>query len=312
MCIAKDLNNPFEYENYGVNYEGIVYVGQQAVADRLNDVIGPFNWELEIVEQNIDMQNYSVSVLGRLKAYDPETDRWISRTQFGNDTMTILKNNSAPLPQAIEDAKKSAISDALKKCASWYGCASDVFRGKVTAIKRETKNGDENKAYRALVNNFGLDTYSPLFKNGIVILPDSYREYYVSKGWQGIFQSDLDNAFKSGNTGQQNHQNQNRGQQQGNGQQRQSQSSGNQPNDFRIKSKYQAKENNDGTAFFKAIMEDRSEVNVIVPKEMAQKAVSMVGRDFVLNVTGWHNKDKGFIRLAKNSDIQIEPQSQAS
>lgn len=86
--ISKLLNQPFEYSEYGINYEGIVYISQQSVVDRLNDVIGFQNWEHFPEEIKINMDSFSVSVLGKLKVYDTESGRWVSRTQFGNDSAT--------------------------------------------------------------------------------------------------------------------------------------------------------------------------------------------------------------------------------
>lgn len=196
LSVSEQLNLPFEYNEYGVNYDGAAYVGQQSMVDRLNEVLGFENWELEPLEIKVNMDTHSVSVLAKLNVYDAAKDRWISRTQYGNDTMTILQGETEPRAQAIEDAKKSAVSDSLKKCASWLGCASDVFKGKVKAIKAKKSDKSENPLYIALVQKFGLNPYN--FPQGLVILPESYRSYYEEKNWNGIFETDLANAFSDG------------------------------------------------------------------------------------------------------------------
>ncbi|MFC5449136.1 Rad52/Rad22 family DNA repair protein [Paenibacillus aestuarii] len=334
LSTTQQLNLPFEYDEYGINYEGAVYVSQQSIADRLNNILGIENWELEPVEININMDTYSVCVLAKLSVYDASKDRWISRTQYGNDTMTILQGEQQPRAQAIEDAKKSAISDSLKKCASWLGCASDVFKGKVKCIKAHKNDRSDNPLYMALIQNFGLNSFD--YKYGLVILPDSYKAYYEEQGWNGIFESDLANAFSFGgskpNAGQTSEQqaaggqerdqqgstntNTNRGgnrsgnsKSNGNGNTNSSSSTGsNSPQQLRIKALSAPKFNQDGTAIFDAMLQSSDHAAVIVPKELAQEAVNVIAKDLVLHVKGWLNENTGVIKLAKNSKITVERQ----
>ncbi len=329
MTISEKLNQPFEYSEYGVNYEGNVYVGQQSVIDRLNTVIGYQNWEHEPKEIKVNMDIFSVSVLGTMRVYDVETDRWVSRTQFGNDTMTILQNETEPRAQAIEDAKKSAISDSMKKCASWFGVASDVYKGKVTAVRPKKHDNTDNMIYQALLNKFNLNAYDHRY--GIVILPNSYKEFYKEKGWNdGIFQSDLQevinefygrsqqtdraknnqnqkgyeqNSFHKGNiSSEKNHANatevSNRG--------------SNSPQPFRIKALSAPKINQDNTAIFDALLETNQTVVVIVPKELVKDAVNLIAPNFILIVKGWLNERNGVLKLAKTGNIELERHHRAS
>jgi hypothetical protein len=323
LSISKQLNLPFEYEEYGVNYEGVVYIGQQSVADRLNDVLGFQNWELEPLEININMDTYSVSVLGKLKVYDETTDRWVTRSQYGNDTMNILREETEPRPQAIEDAKKSAISDALKKCASWFGCASDIFKGKVKAIKPLKSDKTDNKLYLALVSKFSLNPFD--YKNGIVILPDSYKAYYEEHGWVGIFESDLNSLFGGSSeqpqgqqgsdaTGNSNgNSNANAGGKSNGG--KGSKSNGgntnsNSPQPFRIKVISAAKINQDGTAIFDAMLETKNNCVVMVPVELAEKAANECVPERILHVKGWLKEQTGTLKIAKNGKIEVEKPGQ--
>jgi hypothetical protein len=292
------LNLPFRYEDYSINYEGQAYIGQQNIADRLNEVLGIFNWELELKEINVNMETFSVSVLGCLKAYDEEGKRWITRTQYGNDVMKIHRDETQPKAQAIEDAKKSAISDALKKCASWIGVASDVYQGKISAIR------SSDSRYYPILRKYGLS--NDQFKNGIPVLPDSYKEYYKQQDWFGIFESDLSGNGSSGSEGNTDPTNAsvNNDNQSGriNGTK-----GNNTPQQIRIKALSPSRTNQDLTATFKAMLESHKEVMVQVPAELADQAARLVAPSIILNVKGWINESKEVVTLAKKGKIEVEP-----
>ncbi|SDP01762.1 Rad52/22 family double-strand break repair protein [Paenibacillus sp. yr247] len=184
------LNAPFPYEEYSVNHDGFVSVSPQATSDRLNEVFGPEGWKLEVAEQIVDMNLFSVSILGKISIRD-ERAEWIEKAQFGDSTMVIQRSKTEPTAQAILDSKKKALSDAMKKCASLLGVASDVYRGRFTVVRKDTVD------YKRLLVEFKLNSNSKQFKEGIVLLPDHYQAYYLEKGWEGLFVSD----FHKGNTG---------------------------------------------------------------------------------------------------------------
>lgn len=189
------LNEPFPYAAYGVNYEGQPYVPIQWIVDRLNEVVGPLNWRHEFFDVNEDMVSFSVELTGRLLIWDDVKQEWMDRVNYGNDTMTILKGLSEPTAQDRMDCKKSAVSDSLKKCAAWYGVASDVYKGFINVIRPQKNDGSDNPIYQRLIELYGFVERFGTHKNGIPILPDSYRGYYEEKGYAGIFQSDLNGLY---------------------------------------------------------------------------------------------------------------------
>ncbi|RUS44990.1 Rad52/Rad22 family DNA repair protein [Cohnella sp. AR92] len=182
--IFEQLNAPFLYEEYAVNHDGFVSVSPQATADRLNQVIGPLRWTFQIIDQNVDMEMFYVSIFGKI-AIQNDDGEWIEKSQFGDATMVIKRGERTPTAQAINDAKKKAASDCMKKCASLLSVASDVYRGRLTALRNDSRE------YRETASRLNLDTNSKQFKNGIVILPDSYKSIYEGNNWKGIFQSDI-------------------------------------------------------------------------------------------------------------------------
>lgn len=198
--LFNELNQPFSYEEYKVNFEGHVTVSPQSVADRLNVVFGIYDWSHDILDYKEDHEDYTVSVRGLLKVRDPNNGEWITRTQFGDKKMVMSNDADKPKVQAFLDAKKAAVSDSLKKCAALYGVASDVYKGRIKAVKAQNgRNQNQiiyNELYLALAHYFNIDyRFDSNFVNGIPILPDDYREFYNSKQWKGIFESDLQAAW---------------------------------------------------------------------------------------------------------------------
>lgn len=302
LTLGEQLNLPFSYEEYGVNYEGQVYISAQSVVERLNDVFGLLNWEMEPISIEVNQEYYSVSVLGELRVYDADRDRWVSRRQYGNDTMTIKRDETTPTGQAFEDAKKSAITDSLKKCASWIGVASDVYSNRLYAISKRKSES----AYQTALQHFNLRREE--YENGVVVLPDSYREYYESKKWPGIFHSEVvalfgnaedlgkrtdgynpsSSAAKSGSNSQ-------------------SAGNSNSPLPYRIMINGNPEVQQDGSVKFTAMMEDQSSIQVIVPKDKSNIVLPLqIGT--VIKLKGWLNPQTGFLRVSKKQ-IEVENRS---
>ena len=122
------------------------YVEVGYVISQLNKAFTPLGWQFDILEEKV-MSN-EVYVRGKLTIKDYKTGYEVSKTQYG--TKEIYANNKTP----IGDLLKSASSDCLKKCASLFGLALDVYwkslDGGQPEIKTQTKkieNIDENKIF---------------------------------------------------------------------------------------------------------------------------------------------------------------------
>lgn len=101
------------------------YVQGGYVIAKLNAVFGPLNWEFKISERGqTERKNESnaegeVWVYGELAVIDHKNGFRVTKGQYGQHP--IHKN--VPLG----DAFKAAGTDALKKCASLFGVALDVY-----------------------------------------------------------------------------------------------------------------------------------------------------------------------------------------
>jgi hypothetical protein len=94
----------------------VSYVDIAAVITRLNE--GCDAWSFEVVSHKVEADE--VIVLGKLVA-DGQT-----KMHFGGTAITLDKDGRAV---SIADDLKAAASDALKKCASLFGVALEMYGG---------------------------------------------------------------------------------------------------------------------------------------------------------------------------------------
>lgn len=97
------------------------YVTASYVEKVLNFTFG-WNWDFEVV--NHGREQDQVWVLGKLTVKD-DHGHAITKTQFGRADVKYKKNSKDMLDYGND--LKAATSDALKKCASLLGIASDIY-----------------------------------------------------------------------------------------------------------------------------------------------------------------------------------------
>lgn len=105
----------------------VSYVEAGYVISRLNTTFSPVGWDFEIVAQGESQRKTEgktegeVWVRGKLTIIDHKAGYRVSKTQYGQHPI----HEKIP----IGDAYKAAASDCLKKCASMFGIAHDVYWG---------------------------------------------------------------------------------------------------------------------------------------------------------------------------------------
>jgi hypothetical protein len=109
------------------------YVTGSYIEKVLNFVFG-WNWDFDVIEHGRE-QN-CVWVKGRLTVHGTKEGQQIVKTQFGRAEVKYLKGTKEMLDYGND--LKAATTDALKKCASLLGIASDIY-GK-TDYRQETGN----------------------------------------------------------------------------------------------------------------------------------------------------------------------------
>ncbi len=106
----------------GPNGMQIKYVEVGYVINELNRGFGLF-WEFQLKDKQVGDEQ--IWVQGALTIKDPKTGFSITKENFGG--ADIKKNNKTGKVVDIANDLKSAVSDCIKKCASMFGIASDVF-----------------------------------------------------------------------------------------------------------------------------------------------------------------------------------------
>lgn len=124
------------YQRAGKGSQKFDYVTGSYVTKVLNFVFG-WNWDFEVVNHGHEQDH--IWVQGRLTVHSP-TGQSIIKTQFGRAEVKYLKNTKTMLD--FGNDLKSASTDALKKCASMLGIASDIY-GKME-YKDETGKDPHN------------------------------------------------------------------------------------------------------------------------------------------------------------------------
>jgi len=98
------------------------YVTGTYIKKVLNLMFG-WDWDFEVVEYKYDLTIKQVFVLGKLRCRT--NGKEIIKMQFGRKDIICKKGTDIPLD--LGNDLKAATTDALKKCASEIGIASDVY-----------------------------------------------------------------------------------------------------------------------------------------------------------------------------------------
>lgn len=134
------------------------YVETGYVIKKLNEAFN-YMWSFEVIEQVIGQTQ--VYVKGKLTAHlSPEVN--ITKVQYGGKDIARWKDGK---PIDIGDDLKAASSDALKKCASLFGIAEDVFWPNGKEYDDAIDDGTESLNRRSYVDEDGI-VHEPI-ENGV-------------------------------------------------------------------------------------------------------------------------------------------------
>lgn len=115
----------FIYRRKGRGGKEFDYVTGSYIERMLNFVFG-FMWDFEVKEHGL--RGDHIWVLGALTVKDGKGNS-ITKTQFGRKEVAYLKDKPHKDEYMVDFGNdlKSATTDALKKCASLFGIAADVY-----------------------------------------------------------------------------------------------------------------------------------------------------------------------------------------
>jgi recombination DNA repair RAD52 pathway protein len=111
----------FIEDRQGPGGSRLSYVETGYVIAQLNKIFGHI-WSFEVIREGTAANQ--VWVLGRLKVMLSD-GTVLTKEQYGSADIKMKKNTDVPV--SLGDDYKGAASDAMKKCASLLGLASDVY-----------------------------------------------------------------------------------------------------------------------------------------------------------------------------------------
>lgn len=153
------------------------YVETGYVVSRLNETF-KYMWSFEVKESKIE--NGQITVLGVLTAHivlptNPPIVQAIVKSQYGGSD--IKKTKDGRMLDYADDYK-AATSDALKKCASLFGIAQDVYW---KSESEERKHGGRKTAEEAVYGDDAPKTTGPATTaGGEKMATDSQRKWITA------------------------------------------------------------------------------------------------------------------------------------
>jgi len=142
------------YRRKGKGGKNFDYVTGVYVKKVLNYAFG-WMWDFEVREHG--REDNMVWVLGRLSVKDKKGNIKIVKEQFGRADVKMLRTGKGAVD--FGNDLKAATTDALKKCASELGIASDIYGGnefkeiKIETAKKEVKKENKVVASELKVEN---------------------------------------------------------------------------------------------------------------------------------------------------------------
>jgi recombination DNA repair RAD52 pathway protein len=138
------LPTPMEFikQRPGKGNKTFTYVEGGYVIARLNQIFSPVGWDFQVVSERVEPNE--VVVRGRLMIKDHKNGYTVSKTQYGT------KERNAGVP--LGDTLKAAATDSLKKCASLFGVALDVYWQQLdeTSLNTEAKRAKTEPQIQAV------------------------------------------------------------------------------------------------------------------------------------------------------------------
>lgn len=166
------------YRRKGKGGKDFTYVTGNYIIKCLNFAFG-WNWDFEITSHGIEKKQ--IWAMGKLTVKSSDGKQTITKTQFGRSDIKFLKDGSGHVD--FGNDLKAASTDAMKKCASMLGIASDIY-GKMEYKEEVNVEIVEQK----ITDNPGNIKYDPTFsqeitfaKKGQVIGPDGNPTYICSE-----------------------------------------------------------------------------------------------------------------------------------
>ena len=112
----------YQYERAAKGGGKWTYVTGTYIKKQLNILFG-WDWDFEVIKFDMNLEAKQCIVLGKLTVR--ANGRTVIKNQFGRSDIKFKRADQTPLD--LGNDLKAATTDALKKCASELGIASDIY-----------------------------------------------------------------------------------------------------------------------------------------------------------------------------------------
>lgn len=180
----------YVYQRPGKGGGTFDYVTTSYVTKALNYIFG-WNWDFDVVEHGIEGKQ--VWVKGKLTVRGTQANQTIVKTQFGRNDIKYRKNSTEMLD--FGNDLKGATSDALKKCASMLGIASDIY-GKADYKQESGKDVKETSTPPVTSHTASTGQDQMVLKEGQVLDPDGFPTYVCEKEGDPISEQEAEFSLK--------------------------------------------------------------------------------------------------------------------
>ena len=161
--VVKELSVPFSEEDKEKTRQGFVSVNVQKYRDRLDSVVGVFNYSVEV----IDTKYTETAILKTVAITIFYDDGRVAVTKHGDGGDLLVYPEGSTKPKDIGNTNESATSDAFKRACKLLRIGIDIYRENRVITGRESSLIPKHNSLGAPeVEEFKLVFNSPLIQDG--------------------------------------------------------------------------------------------------------------------------------------------------
>jgi hypothetical protein len=145
---VKALTGPFSTNEHEFTYNKMIYLTEEAITRRLDEVDPAWSFRISLVEHRAD----------KVVIYAAMTVCGVTRESNGYDAAEYAKNTERHPDNEVNQREKAALTDALKRCARMFGIGRyilDIPKDGKDAVK------DLGALNKWLKENYGGGTTPP-------------------------------------------------------------------------------------------------------------------------------------------------------
>ncbi len=158
--VIKELKKDFDESFYEKGFNGFISVNVQHYLDRLDKVVGLFNYDIETIETIVTEQ----SILKSVKITIFDDNRNIIKVATGDGGAEFIVPAGSDKQKDPDNTNDTAFSDAFKRACRRLGIGLDVYRlnRKLAGKDKISKNTKCSRAVTGEIEEFHVIFTEPL------------------------------------------------------------------------------------------------------------------------------------------------------